>query len=193
MLLLIVPGREARWDSRSLSLPVRSSNCHSTSDFGGQEDASGPSIRRTKNSSTGNRPMIVNRGNYVCMSGQEQNTGTHSREYYFNVARVRWTGRGAWWGAGHVARDTRLGEIRCLGKRQRGNSLAKIFTQASMERFQQLLSFFFTRNRSFLPKLSRYIYIYIYRSCVCIDSGIILLFTIVYYLVVKMNVTLHLI
>lgn len=83
--------------------------------------------------------MIVNRGNYVCMSGQEQNTGTQGREYYFNVARVRWTGGGGGGeGAGHVARDTRLGEIRCLGKRQRGNSLAKIFTQASMERFQQL-------------------------------------------------------
>lgn len=43
-----------------------------------------PSIRR-RNSSTGNR-LIVNRGNYVCMSGQEQNTD--AAEYYFNIPRL---------------------------------------------------------------------------------------------------------
>lgn len=69
-----------------------------------------------------NRLMIVNRGNYVCMSGQEQNGGHTGRgEYYFNVARVARNGvggpvAGKGWGAGsaagHVARDptrTRLG------------------------------------------------------------------------------------
>lgn len=42
-----------------------------------------------------------------------------------------------------------------LGKRQRGNSLAEIFTQATMQRFQQVSSLSLTRNRSFLAKLSR--------------------------------------
>lgn len=72
--LLIVWGGRARWDLQFL--PVRSSNCHSTS--GPEEDGA---VRR-RNSSTGNR-LIVNRGNYVCMSDQEQNTDAN--EYYFNI------------------------------------------------------------------------------------------------------------
>lgn len=138
MALLIVAGRRPGGTRTVFSLPVRSSNCHSTSDFGGQDAKRLASIRRTENSSTGNRPMIVNRGNYVCMSGQEQNTGTGRGEYYFNVARVGWKGVGDGWGRGGERAARRATwpailvlaslEFGRLGKRQRGNSLAKIFT-----------------------------------------------------------------
>lgn len=116
-----------------------------------------------------NRLMIVNRGNYVCMSGQEQNGGHTGRgEYYFNVARVARNGvggpvAGKGWGAGsaagHVARDptrTRLGRNSPVW----GNASVEIHSRKYSHRPRCNASNKFplypsTRNRSFLAKLSR--------------------------------------
>ena len=96
-----------------------------------------PSIRR-RNSSTGNR-LIVNRGNYVCMSGQEQNTD--AAEYYFNIPRFeRLARRGlhtAWKGEPQPATWLSLERLRWLRgwKFARGgeNAAGKLTAASSSE------------------------------------------------------------